>query len=305
MKMTQAVTHQQTANNLSPERKGRITGSAVGAILGLSKFTTPEAMLRRMVRSYHGAETEFVGNIATDWGKKHEDTAIEAVKGFLGIEVEHAPFFALEIDGMMVGASPDGFTSDGGCLEVKCPFGSRNKKVSAIENLDSHPDYYAQMQWEMLCTLKEHTWYAVWTPKGIDACMVHRDSDWISDSMPTIKAFWNLFQETIASPELSLPHLESPKDEYIIRNDEEFEALAQEYRMLTEQQTIMDRKVDEAKKALLELCAGRNTKGDGLIIYSSTKKGNVDYSKVPQLKGVDLDQYRKASTVTWTVKVGT
>lgn len=305
MHMTQAVTHEQTAASLSPERKGRITGSAVGAILGLSKFTSPDEMMRRMVRSYHGAESEFVGNIATEWGKKHEDEAIEALKGYLGIEVTHSPFFALELEGMRIGASPDGFTSDDGCLEVKCPFGSRNKKVDASENLDSHPDYYAQMQWEMLCTKKEFTWYGVWTLKGVDAILVRYNSDWISDSLPQIKAFWKKYQEIIASPELSLPYLESPKDEYIIRNDEEFEALAQEYRMLTEQQTIMDRKVDEAKKALLELCAGRNIKGDGLIIYSSTKKGNVDYSKVPQLKGVDLDQYRKASTITWTVKVGT
>ena len=132
MHMTQAVTHEQTAASLSPERKGRITGSAVGAILGLSKFTSPDEMMRRMVRSYHGAESEFVGNIATEWGKKHEDEAIEALKGYLGIEVTHSPFFALELEGMRIGASPDGFTSDDGCLEVKCPFGSRNKKVDEI-----------------------------------------------------------------------------------------------------------------------------------------------------------------------------
>ncbi len=31
--------------------------------------------------------------------------------------------------------------------------------------------------------------------------------------------------------------------------------------------------------------------------------GAVDYGKIPELKGVDLDQYRKASTTTTTIKI--
>jgi hypothetical protein len=31
------------------------------------------------------------------------------------------------------------------------------------------------------------------------------------------------------------------------------------------------------------------------------KKGNVDYAKIPELKGVNLDAYRKASKENWRV----
>jgi len=46
-------------------REGRVTGSSVGAILGLSPFMAPDDVMRRMVREYHGAEAEFQGNSAT------------------------------------------------------------------------------------------------------------------------------------------------------------------------------------------------------------------------------------------------
>jgi predicted phage-related endonuclease len=59
-------------------RKGRITGSVVGAILGLDPNCTRDEAMRRMVRAYHGAPSEFKGNIATQWGITHEDEAREA-----------------------------------------------------------------------------------------------------------------------------------------------------------------------------------------------------------------------------------
>ena len=53
------------------QRKGRITGSRVGAILGMSPWQKPADVLRAMVREYHGASTEFTGNPATDHGNNN------------------------------------------------------------------------------------------------------------------------------------------------------------------------------------------------------------------------------------------
>ena len=50
------------------KRKGLITGSSVGAILGVNPWRTPADVMRSMVREYHGAESEFKGNIATEYG---------------------------------------------------------------------------------------------------------------------------------------------------------------------------------------------------------------------------------------------
>ena len=59
-------------------RKGRVTGSMVGAVLGLDPNCTRAEAMRRMVRSWQGLPSEFQGNIATQWGINHEDEAREA-----------------------------------------------------------------------------------------------------------------------------------------------------------------------------------------------------------------------------------
>ena len=69
------------------QRKLRLTGSRIGAILGLSPWQTPENVLRQMVREYHGAESEFTGNPATDWGNQHETRALLAFMRNTGLQV--------------------------------------------------------------------------------------------------------------------------------------------------------------------------------------------------------------------------
>ena len=58
-------------------RKGRVTGSSVGAILGHSPWASPDDVMRRMVREWHGAPSEFEGNIATQWGSSNENGAVQ------------------------------------------------------------------------------------------------------------------------------------------------------------------------------------------------------------------------------------
>ena len=57
-------------------RKLRLTGSRIGAILGLSPWQTPDDVLRAMVREYHGAPSEFVDNPAVQHGRDNEQRAV-------------------------------------------------------------------------------------------------------------------------------------------------------------------------------------------------------------------------------------
>jgi len=67
---------QQRTPEWFKQRKGRITGSVVGAALGVNPYMTPDALIRRLVRLWHGAESEFNGNIATEYGTLHEPITI-------------------------------------------------------------------------------------------------------------------------------------------------------------------------------------------------------------------------------------
>ena len=74
MSMTQTI--QQRSPEWFAQRKGKITGSIAGAILGLSPHLTRDAVMRRMVRDWHGAEKEGnQTNVAMEYGTMNESIA--------------------------------------------------------------------------------------------------------------------------------------------------------------------------------------------------------------------------------------
>ena len=57
-------------------RRGRITGSRIGAVLGFSPFSSSDDVMRAMVRDHFGLESEFKSNPATEYGQRNEEGAI-------------------------------------------------------------------------------------------------------------------------------------------------------------------------------------------------------------------------------------
>jgi hypothetical protein len=51
----------------------------------------------------------------------------------------------------------------------------------------------------------------------------------------------------------------------------------------------------QARKQLEQMATARRTYGSGIEVLRSFRKGAVDYSNVPELRGVDLEPYRKAA----------
>lgn len=305
MKIENRQYHPQTALELSADRKGRITASAVGAILGLSKFATAYDVLRRMVREHFSAEPEFTGNIATRWGHENEPQAIDDFMFWRAENVLPHDFVSCEIEGVLCGASPDGVMQKGEreLVEIKCPYSLRDQSVIAADFLEAHPEYYAQIQWQMICADKQSCLFVVWTTQGVDFVLVERESDWLEKNMPRIKEFWDLYKQTIADEKLYANMLASNKKEYVEREDDLFVFAAAAYQNAIAEQKLAEEKVEEARKKLLEICT-ENTKGAGITVYQTERKGAVDYKKIPQLEGVDLEQYRKKSTQVWTIKAG-
>ena len=193
------------------QRKLRLTGSRVGAILGLSPWQTADDVLRAMVREYHGAESEFTGNPATDWGNQHETRALLAFMRKTGLQVEQCGFFPY---GDRMGASPDGLTSDGGVLELKAPFGLRNG--GEFKPLADQPHYAAQVQMEMLATGRKHAYFAQYRaphgdplahdylPEAMEIERVEFDPAWIDSVLPELDLFYKRLLAELNNPD----HLE-------------------------------------------------------------------------------------------------
>lgn len=97
-------------------------------------------------------------NAAMRWGTFWEDTARSEYEKLMGVKVEDAPF--IELDGFerFAGGSPDGIVKEtNSIVEFKCPANPaihlKHFLYSSQDDLrDDNEQYYAQCQYNMLCT---------------------------------------------------------------------------------------------------------------------------------------------------------
>lgn len=83
----------------------------------------------------------FTGNVFTEWGKCYEPVAT-SVYSFIKDTTVHEYGLIPHRDYPFLGASPDGISTDGVMLEVKCPYTNRKIGIPVIY-------YWAQMQLQM------------------------------------------------------------------------------------------------------------------------------------------------------------
>lgn len=88
---------------------------------------------------------------------------------------------------------------------------------------------------------------------------------------------------------------------YVVRNDVWINK-AQELFNLQESIKRLEQQASIVKEELSKLSKNKPSCGGGFIYEMIPRKGSVDYAKVPQLQGVDLDQYRKEDVVMWRLK---
>jgi putative phage-type endonuclease len=175
----------------SPEwfeaRKGRITASLVGAILGLNPYMTRADAMRVMVREALGAEREFTGNVATQWGVNNEDGALIDFRFKTELDVQKAGFIIYED---WAGCSPDGLIGANAGVEVKCPYGLRTSHCPVpFKTLAEQPHYEAQVQFSMFITGRDEWHFFQWTPRETKNEVVARSQDWIDRYVPVLRQF--------------------------------------------------------------------------------------------------------------------
>ena len=152
------------------QRKTRMTASPVSSVLRLSQF---EIDLRDnmeidmkadkkpghvmpsfnsyldMLRTKCGLGKPFTGSVHTEWGVAYEPVITELYERIYDVVVHEfgmVPHPTLD----WLGASPDGITSQGMMLEIKCPYQripKKNEKDEAMPKMQ----YWVQMQIQMEC----------------------------------------------------------------------------------------------------------------------------------------------------------
>lgn len=261
-------------------RKGRVTASAVGAILGLSPHIKRQDVMRRMIREHQGLEPEFTGNVATDYGTTHEPLALaDYVLEYR--QVDKCGFFEYQD---WLGASPDGLMDDDSIIEIKCPYGLRNDIECNFKSIDDQPHYFAQIQIQLLCTNRTRCAFYQWNQHGHRLEHVYLDRTWLDDNLPILRAF---YQEYLSIRDNPLNDFESPLVDCYLTVVEEI------------------KKLEELKKELLENivveAGGQNAIISGHKLTKVIKPGSISYSKVVKdlIPHADLSKYQGQATEYW------
>ena len=279
---------------LSPMRTGRITGSRVAGILGVDKYRTRDDVMREMVRDYLGADPEFEGNDATEWGNDHEEDARAEYERITGQLVLDAQDFVIHPDMPWLGVSPDGLIGSDGMTEFKCPYRARYTKLA------EKPEYAAQIQLQLEVTGRawcDFVIYRVGEPLIIEH--VDADQEWIQQHALTLADFHTEFQAIVADEAKAALYL-APLE----RDDKPWQEAADEFHAADEAVRAAGVRLDAAKARLRELAGDRSAKGCGVTVTRTERAGSVDYKAITEKYAHDVDpeEFRKPSSIVWTVR---
>lgn len=184
-------------------------------------------------------------------------------------------------------ASLDGISLDGSrILEVKCP---RQGSGSGLWLDRVVPDHYtAQVQHQLMVTGAEVCDFAIYAPDLDRLAVIEIAPD--PDMQARIRGAWDQFW-----PLYSGRTAPEPTDaDHVTRSDEEWSAAASLFRDAQVQLKAVEAAAERARKRLLDLAGDGSAHGAGVTVTRYFARGNIDYGKVPALRGLDLDPYRKA-----------
>ena len=292
---------QQRTPEWQEQRKLRITGSRLGAVLGLSPWQKPKDVLREMVRQYHGLPSEFVGGPHIDHGVNHERAALLCFMRKSGLDVEECGFFTY---GDFMGASPDGLTSDNGILELKVPYSLR--KGGEFKSLADQPQYAAQVQMEMIATGRNHGYFAQYiapygdplapdyVPEQMKIEHVELDPLFLDKNLEKINEFYRLLLSELDNKE----HLEPLRVQ--IDNDRAAFVLSR-----IDFLRVLQKESAEAEKELMselvEMAEGKNAEVHGRKLTLVKRQGAISYAKAIKelLPDANLEKWRGKETESW------
>jgi putative phage-type endonuclease len=193
-------------------------------------------------------------------------------------------------------ASLDGITLKGDLIvEIKCPYKGQSSELWQSVEAGEIPEMYnVQIQHQLMVSgaVAAHLWIF----DGKVGLLHHIERDEVCQQR--IKNAWDEFSNFVDTD--TPPPLTERDSE--LRNDSEWVLAAQLYRDAKVIAEDAAKKLDEAKDRLTCLASEHpSIKGGGVTVSRFWKAGNIDYKNVPEVDGVDLEQYRGEGS--WVVKV--
>jgi putative phage-type endonuclease len=277
--MTNIVKLVQGSPEWHEHRRKYRNASETPVVLGVSPWATPYQLWEEKLGLRHPEVTQ-----AMLHGSELEPAARAAYEARTGLVMQPLVL----VDGEY-SASLDGVTLGGErIVEIKCPFKGKNSALWEAADGGGHlPEHYHwQVQHQLMVAKAEIA--DVFVFDGSDGILLEVTPD--AASWPRIHTAWDEFMQFVISktpPPLS-------KGDVRQRNDAEWAEAAQAYVEAKRTADVVQRILDEAKGRLIALTSHSNESGAGVSVVRYWRKGSIDYSKIEELKIIDLERYRSA-----------
>ena len=294
------VTTAEAIKKAAPRKKHvKLTCGQVAAVLGVSKSMKRAGVLRSMVRAYHGAESEYVSNVAADYAADYSGNAQAEFTSLYRTEVikcdpkkQHA---IINVHPSLIAS---GKREGQGLLYLRCPYGQRDAmEPGQFKLIDDVPHHFAQMQIEM--HLAGVTWglFYQWSVLSDLIQIVELDERFIEATFPQLEAFYAEYKEACKDK----AHLEPLRKEI---NNKEVRQLIEEYDELSIAEANAKARKGEILDKLKEACKGQSANICGRSMTLSSSPGSISYSDIVKkhLPGLDLSAYRGDPSEKWTFK---
>lgn len=257
-------------------RRGLRNASESPAVLGISPWVTPyQLWLLKTGRAQPEA------NAAMRHGTALEPAARAAYEVRTGQVMQ--PLVMQDDD---YSASLDGITLDGGLIvEIKCPVRGRQSQLWRDVEAGQVPGHYGiQIQHQLM--VSGATQAHLWVFDGTEGLLLQVQRE--EPAMALIQEGWDAFQPFL--DEDRPPPLADA--DTVQRDDAAWAQAAQAFTQAKLAAQASDEALESARVALVALARHPRETGGGVAVTRFWKTGSVDYKKVVELKGVDLEQYR-------------
>jgi len=250
--------------------------SETSIVMGLSPWVTPyQLWLQKTGR----AKSEM--NAAMARGTQLEPEARMAYEALTGHIMQ--PLVLVDGD---YSASLDGLTFDGSLIvEIKCPYKGKASNLWQAVEAGEIPAYY-QWQIQHQLMVAGATQAHLYVFDGKDGILLEVQK--FTHAKERIHEAWETFWPCMTA---DTPPPLTDKDK-VMREDAAWQAAAKGYLTIKAEADAVAEKLDAAKEALVSLAKHPSETGSGVTVTRFWKQGNVDYKKVPELAGVELDAYR-------------
>lgn len=86
---------------------------------------------------------------------------------------------------------------------------------------------------------------------------------------------------------------------FIDRLDEEWTQVSQKWLKIHQQLVDLEQEEKALRDELIQMSNNQNTKGGGITLTRTVRKGTVQYNLIPELKNIDLEKFRKEPAEVW------